>query len=121
MTTKTKQAAGAIEPEGALTPRTQPPLDLAHALRPTNQGVRSTNLNPDWSGPPYLLGRIVAYVQPDGSDTEAKILRLDPDGTAVLLISVGTKVIDDVYQIQVPLVPLGRVGEVGTWHEADDG
>lgn len=97
-----------------------PPLDLNRALRPTNAGVRSTNVNPAWDGPPYLLGRIVAYVQDDGADTEAKVLQLGADGQAVLLVSVGTQGVDDLYQRQM-IAPLGRPGEAGTWHEVDDG
>jgi hypothetical protein len=105
-------------PEAPAEPK---PLDLSRALRPTNQGIRSTPLNPAWSGPPYLLGRIVQYVMPDGSDTEAKVLSLSDDGSAVLLVAVGVQGVDAVYHRQYGAVPLGRAGEVGTWHEADDG
>lgn len=116
MSTHPKNTAGVSKPKDV----EKAPLDLARALRPAYAPRVSRPTDPSWAPPPFLLGQLVAYVEEDGQDTQARILRLGQDGVADLLVAVGDPRKDDVYQQQVGGVPLGHPGEVGTWHEADE-
>lgn len=78
----------------------------------------STPFRPSWPAPLSLLGQIVLYVMPDGTDREAQVKDLRDDGTAILHVKVAQHWDDPLQYQQFAAVPLGAAGEPGTWREA---
>lgn len=119
-----KKVDEAVTPEPDPIPEPKPALTAeeleaarVRALRRAPQEP-STPFRPTWRPPLSLLGQVVLYVMPDGTDRDALIKDLKEDGTAALHVHVALDSDDPVQSRQFVEVPFGAAGEPGTWREA---